>query len=412
MPELAIDGGRKVREAPLPLRALFGEEEKAAAVAVFDQAIESGQAFGYNGPEEQGYEREFAEFMGGGFADLVNSGTSAVLSALGALGLEPLSEVIAPPVTDPGGLMPIPMLNCVPVIADAHPGSYNTGPEQVEQALTDRTRAILVAHIAGEPVDMDPIMEIARPRGLPVIEDCAQAHGALYKGRLVGACGDIAAFSTMHGKHHCTGGQGGIVFSRNEDLLWEAKRFADRGKPLNTECATNVRMGLNLNGNELSAAIGRAQLRKLPGIVARRRGFVKSLMGRMAGLRAVSLGWTVPDSKPSYWFLRVRLDTDRLRVDKATFVAALNAEGTPCTPEYNATPWSHAWFREKRTYGSSGYPWTALEYRGSRETDIVLPNCRAAIESHFGIMIHENYGEQEARDYAAALGKVEGAYLK
>ena len=171
MSRLAIDGGEKARRAPFPSRRLFGEEEKAAAMAMFDSAIESGVAFGYNGPEEQAYEKEFAEFMRGGYADMVSSGTSAIFVALGVLQLEPLSEVIVPPITDPGGIMPVPMLNGVPIISDAQPGSYNMGPDQIEEVLTERTRAIIVGHIAGEPADMDPIMEIARARNLPVIED-------------------------------------------------------------------------------------------------------------------------------------------------------------------------------------------------------------------------------------------------
>ena len=119
MSKLAIDGGEKTRKTPLPARRLFGEEEKAAAVDLFDRAIESGGVFGYNGQEEQAYEREFAEFHGGGYADLVNSGTSAIFVALGALNLEPLSEVVSSPITDHGAVTPIPMLNCVPVVADA-----------------------------------------------------------------------------------------------------------------------------------------------------------------------------------------------------------------------------------------------------------------------------------------------------
>src|SRR5690242_20306495 len=103
---LAIDGGSKLRSKPFPARRLFGEEEKQAAVSVFDRAIEAGEAFGYNGPEEQAYEREFAESLGGGYADGVSSGTSAMFVALGALNLEPFSEVICPPITDCGGIMP------------------------------------------------------------------------------------------------------------------------------------------------------------------------------------------------------------------------------------------------------------------------------------------------------------------
>jgi perosamine synthetase len=410
--KLAIDGGEKVRKTPLPPRRLFGEEEKTAAIALFDRAIESGGVFGYNGQEEQAYEKEFAEFHGGGYADLVNSGTSAVFVALGALQLEPLSEVVAPPITDPGGIMPIPMLNCVPVIADAYPGSYNMGPEQLEEVLTERTRAIIAAHISGEPADMDPIMEIARSRDIAVIEDCAQAHGAVYRGRLVGTIGDIAAFSTMSGKHHATGAQGGVVFTCDEDLYWEAKRFADRGKPFNTGFGSNVRMGLNLNGNDLAAAIGRVQLRKLPGIIAGRRGFVKALAENIEDLKSVSLGWMPPDSESSYWFVRMHIDCDKLRVDKATFVRALSAEGIPCSVSYRAMPSESKWFRERNTYGKSGYPWTAPEYKGDRDFIPTCPNCDEAVRSHFSLSVNENYGDKEAADFAEALRKVENAYLK
>lgn len=410
--KLAIDGGEKVRKSPFPPRKLFDEEEKAAVMALFDECIRSGNAFGYNGPEEQAYEREFAEALGGGYADLVNSGTSAIFVALGALNLEPLSEVIAPPITDPGGVMPIPMFNCIPVIADAHPGSYNMGPEQVEEVITERTKAIIVAHIAGEPVDMDPIMEIARSKNIAVIEDCAQAHYAVYKGRLVGTIGDIAAFSTMSGKHHATGAQGGVVFTKNEDLYWEAKRFADRGKPFNTEFTSNVRMGLNLNGNDLAATIGRVQLKKLPGIIERRRNFVKALVEEMKDLKSLSLGWMPPDCESSYWFVRIHIDCSKLKVDKETFVTALSAEGIPCFSSYRHIPAEAKWFRERVTYGKSGYPWTAPEYKGDKDKIFLCPNAVRSTEEHFNLQINENYGDQEVADFSEALHKVEEAYLK
>jgi perosamine synthetase len=411
MSRLAIEGGQPVRTTPFPARHLFGVEEKAAAMAVFDRAIESGEAFGYNGPQELAYERDFADFLGGGYADMVSSGTAAVFVALGALQLEPLSEVIVPPITDPGGVMPVPLLNCVPIVADAHPGSYNVGAEQIAQVISERTRAIIVAHIAGEPADMDPILELARTHHLPLIEDCAQAHGAHYKGRPVGTMGALAAFSTMSGKHHATGAQGGVVFTEDPNLIWEVKRFADRGKPFNLDCPTNVRMGLNLNGNELAAAIGRVQLRKLPGILARRRRFVDILAGEMQRLHTVSLGWIPPSAKAVYWFLRLRLDVSRLRVDKATFVETLAAEGIPCAVEYRAMPSDAHWFRQRITYGSSGYPWTDPRYAGDRQPACALPNCRASVANHFSIALHEGYDVQEARDIAAALLKVESAYL-
>src|SRR5262249_24769306 len=151
-------------------------------------------------------------YLGGGYAKAVNSGTNAVYVSLRALDLEPGTEVIVPPITDPGGTMPVALMNCIPIPADCERGSLNTSAEEIRKVLTDRTSAIIVAHIAGRPVDMDAVLELAAERGIPVVEDCAQAHGALYKGRMVGTLGAISAFSTMFGKHHCTGAQGGVVF--------------------------------------------------------------------------------------------------------------------------------------------------------------------------------------------------------
>jgi len=412
VPKLAVDGGTPIRSTPFPSRHLFGEEEKAAAVAVFDRAIESGVAFGYNGPEEQAYENEFAAFLGGGYADMVSSGSAAVFVALGALNLEPLSEVIVPPITDPGGVMPVPLLNCVPIVADAHPSSFNVGAEQIEAVISPRTRAIIVAHIAGEPADMAPIMEVARAHGLPVIEDCAQAHGATYRGHPVGTMGTIAAFSTMSGKHHATGAQGGLVYTQDEDLFWEAKRFADRGKPFNIGYTTNVRMGLNLNGNELAAAIGRVQLCKLPDIITRRRAFADMLADGMSNLKAVHFGWMPEGAEGVYWFLRFYLDVSRLTVEKRAFISALQAEGIPCDLEYRAIQSEARWFKERITYGKSGYPWTDPAYTGDPDRVFLLPNCVAAVEDHFRISLHEGYTEREARDIIAALHKLEKAYTR
>ncbi len=409
---LAIDGGPKTRTAPFPKRGLFGAEELAVVNGLFAAAVDSGDAIGYNGPEEQAYEREFADFMGGGYADLVNSGTAAVYVALGALQLEPAGEVIVPPITDPGGVMPVALLNQVPVVADAAPGTFNAGAAQIEALLTPWTRAIVVAHIAGEPVDMDPVLELARAHRLPVVEDCAQSHGARYKGRLLGTLGTIAAISTMSGKHHATGPQGGVVYTRDEALYWEAKRFADRGKPFNISAATNVRAGLNLNGNELAAAIGRVQLRKLAGIVARRQKVARQLHDGTLRLQAVRPGRLVAGAEPSYWFLRFQVDTARLTVDKDHFAQAVAAEGIPVGASYRHIPSEAIWFRERRVFPGSDYPWGLPAYPGDREATFPCPNAVAATSVQFMLSIHENWGDAEVADTLAALAKVEQAYLR
>ncbi|OGV75152.1 MAG: hypothetical protein A2269_05800 [Lentisphaerae bacterium RIFOXYA12_FULL_60_10] len=409
--QLAIDGGTPVRTTPMPPRRLLGAAEKAAAMQVFDDSITSGEAFLYNGPYEKRYEQDFVAFMGGGYADGVNSGTNAVFCALGALDLNALSEVIVPPITDPGGVMPVIFNACVPVVADSDPRSYNLCAETIAPLINARTRAIIVAHIAGEPADMDPILELARRHNLYVVEDCAQSHGARYKGRLVGSMGDIAAFSTMAGKHHCTGGQGGVVYTRNETLHMQGRRFADRGKPFGIVHATgNVRAGINSNLNDLSAAIGSASLKRLPDIIARRRQVGERIKAGLAQSKAVFMGWQPPETECVYWFLRLGVRLERLRVDKARFCAALAAEGIPVNPSYRHIPCEAPWFREQKTFGSSGFPWTAPDYQGPRKPVFQVDNAIRVTDTHFNINVNEQYTDREVDDILSAIRKVEHAF--
>ncbi|MFH1970627.1 MAG: DegT/DnrJ/EryC1/StrS family aminotransferase [Verrucomicrobiota bacterium] len=409
---LTLQGGPKVRNTPWPNRHLIGLEEKSAVDALFDRAIASGNAFGYGGPEEEAYCREFADAMGGGFADAVNSGTTAVYVALRALNPEPFSEVIVGPITDPGGIMPIPLLNCIPVIADAAPGRFSPGPKEIEAVITPRTSAIVVAHIFGEPADMPGIMKVARRHKLPVVEDCAQAHGARLKGRLVGTFGDIAVFSTMFGKHHCTGGQGGVVFTRHEKLYKEARRASDRGKPFGLpKGADNAIASLNFNLSDLAAVIGSVQLRKLPMIVSRRRELASRIAKGLRGLKAVSLPPQVAGAKPSYWYLRLRFNPKAVTCDKATFCRALTAEGVYGLAERYINPCHmQDWYRRRRVFGTSGLPWTAPQYRGNPDRTFPCPNALAALDAHFILTLFESWGNQEAADIVAILQKVARAY--
>ncbi|NLD71820.1 MAG: DegT/DnrJ/EryC1/StrS family aminotransferase, partial [Chloroflexi bacterium] len=206
MNRLAIEGGTPVRTAPFPPRVVIGEEEIDAVHALLEKERTRGGGLDrYGGEHVDAYEREFAAYHGVPFSTAVSSGTAAVHAALSALRLDIAQEVISSPITDPGGVAPILWNNCIPVFADADPETMNVSHASIAERITDRTRAIIVTHLAGQPADMDPILEIARAHGLAVIEDCSQAHGALYKGRLVGTMGDIAAFSLMGGKHHTSG---------------------------------------------------------------------------------------------------------------------------------------------------------------------------------------------------------------
>lgn len=391
--KLAIDGGPKFRTTPFPSRKVVSEAEKAAVVALFDEAIAKGeQVLGYNGPQEDAYCKEFAAMLGGGFADGVNSGTNAVYVALRSLDLEPGGEVIVGPVTDPGGIMPVALCGHTPVLPDSAPGSYNTNAEQIAARITKNTRAIVIAHIAGIPCEMDAIMKL----GLPVVEDCAQAHGTLYQGKFAGAFGEVSSFSTMFGKQHISGGQGGMVFTKDEKRYWRVRQCADRGKPFGLEKGrTNVVPALNCNMDELHACIGRVSLSRLPGFIAARRRIAslieKLLRERVQTVRLV----TGPnDGESSHWFTFFHVALDRLRVDKARFVSALGAEGLVVGASYLHVATQHEWYQK-----AGFHQWS-------------LPNIAATDATHFRGFITELWTDRDAEDFVEAIRKVESAYLK
>ncbi len=413
MSKLAIEGGTPVRSDPFPRRILIDEEEIEALHALLEKERTRGGGFDrYGGEHVEAYEREFAAYHNMPYATATSSGTAAVHTALAALRLDIAQEVISSPITDPGAVAPILWQNCIPIFADANPETFNIDPDSIAQRITERTKAIIVGHIAGQPVDMDPVMEVARAHNIPVIEDCSQAHGAIYKGRLVGTIGDLAAFSLMGGKHHTAGGQGGMVLTRNEELYWNAKRFADRGKPFNSPEKKNLFLGLNYRMTELEAVIGRVQLRKLDANLARRRALAAELAAAIADLKAVRMPTIIPGAVSSYWLMLLRIDTSLLKVSKVEFVQAVAAEGVPMDPHYDFIAYESPWIRQRANYGRSGCPWTCPFYGREVQYEGSCPNARRAIDAHMVLPWHECLTSREVQDIAAALHKVEEAYLK
>jgi len=274
-------------------------------------------------------------------------------------------------------------------------------------------------------VDMDPILEIARAKGIKVLEDCAQAHGAKYKGSMCGSIGDVSAFSTMSIKHHATAAQGGVVFTKDEDMYWRAKRGSDRGKPLGLKDVattvqgfsasgfrTNMVASLNMNSNDLSAAVGIEQLKKLPGIVDGRRRVAKAIAQGISKLKAVSMVDDPADCEGVYWFLVFDVDESKITVSKDQFANAIAAEGLPFTASYIPPMTQWDWFKNRSVFGSSNYPWAAPEYKGDPDMPMALPNFEAMDKRLCRMEFHENLSDQDIADIIAAVEKVDIAYAK
>lgn len=267
----------------------YSDEEVAAVEAV----LRSGRVNYWTGEEGRQFEREFADFHGVRHAIAVANGTVALELALLALGVGPGDEVVVPSRTFIASASAAVMRGATPVIADLDPESQNLTAATVRAVLSDRTRAIVAVHLAGWPCDMDPLMELAAERGLFVIEDCAQAHGATYRGRPVGSFGHINAFSFCQDKIMSTGGEGGMV-TTDDPLLWERGwTFKDHGKSwaaVHTKGAPaafrflHERFGTNWRLTEMQAAIGRIQLRRLPDWVTARRANAAAVMTGLSGV--------------------------------------------------------------------------------------------------------------------------------
>lgn len=402
-----------IRKKGMPPRIMFGEGEKKAALRVIEKTMKGPQALDrYGGVEVDAYEKEFAEYFGVKFATAVSSGTAAIHSAIAALNLEPGSEIITTPITDPGTVSPIIFQQCLPVFADVEYETLNISPESVEKNITEKTRAVIVVHLAGAPARIDEILKIAEKHKIYVIEDCAQAHGVKYKGKYVGTFGDMGAFSLMSGKHMTSGGQGGMVITNNESFYWNAKRFADRGKPFNSDETTNLFAGLNYRMTELEAAIGRVQLKKLKNIQKKRNWIYEQLKkGFEKNLSTFRLWKIHTPSEPNPWFCFVWVDREKLSVDKAQLAKALSAEGIPVGAHYVVPMYKQKWIKERNTFGTSHLPWSLpgarkIEYEGS------CPEAERALDDHMTLYIHERWGKQEINDTIKAFIKIERRYRK
>ncbi|NTV15389.1 MAG: glutamine--scyllo-inositol aminotransferase [Desulfobulbaceae bacterium] len=397
--QLAIHGGPKVRSTPLPARRLFGEEELRAVTRVFAESWENGVDFGFQGRFEAEFTEQFCRFQGGGFADAVNSGTSAVYIALQALALPAGSEVIVSPVTNPGGVMPVAIQDVRLLIADADPNRFNISPEAFARAITPETRAAVLTHLGGHAIDLDPILEIARRHEIKIIEDCSQAHGTLYKGKRVGTFGAIAAFSTMYSKTLATGGTGGLVYTPNEEYYWRIRSLADRGKPFQRpgfdfkNTTDYLFPALNFNADELSCAIGSSVLARLQEIIDRRHDVAGQIDKGLGATQAVRpAGLELPGTRSSMFFHTVLLDLDRLKVSKKEFVDALAAEGIWLNGDYRDITCEWRWIPEY--------------VRNFRQT----PNAINFRDKSFNILFNERFTGSEVEDIIAAILKVEAAY--
>lgn len=395
--KLAIHGGDKVRPHPMPPRFALGEDELRMMQECLAYYRERKVDPGYQGAFEKLYTDAFVAAMGGGYADAVATGTAALYVAIAALDLPKGSEVLVSPITDPGTLSAIILNGLKPRLCDSAPDSYNIGVEQVRDRLGPNVSCIAVVHAAGQATGIDKIVAEVKPRGIKVLEDCSQSHGAKIMGRPIGTFGDIAAFSTMYRKAHMTGPSGGVVYSRDLDLFRNALAHADRGKPIwrgdfsDRDPTGYLFPALNFNTNEISCAIGIASLARLSDTIMRRLSFVSDVVAGLVESASICRPYEHrPTDSP--FFYPVIVDSARITCTKTEFAEAVRAEGIDLNPHYQ--------------YVIDEWPWL----RPHLGDNFRAENARSIRDRSFNLYLNENYGESEATDTVNAIVKVESHY--
>jgi len=414
MNKLAIKGGPKaVQTDPGDIFSwpIITKEDEEAALEV----LRAGKMSGTDVTRK--FEEEFAKWHGVKYALAHNNGTAALHAAMFGCGVGVGDEIICQSLTYWASALPALSLGATIVFAEVDPNTLTLDPKDVERRITDRTKAIVVVHYCGYPTDMDPIMEVAERHGIKVIEDCSHAHGGLYKGRLVGTIGHVAAFSLMSGKS-LIAGEGGILITNDREIYERAVAFGhyERTHEVLTVPELKRFAGLPLGGykyrmHQISSAVARVQLkyyRERMEEIQRAMNYFWDLLEGVPGIRAhrppkdsgsTMGGWYAPHG------LYVPEELNGLSVEK--FCEAVRAEGvSSCNPGANFPLHLHPMLNEADVYGHGKPTRIANASRDVRQPEGSLPVTESLPSRIFSIPWFKKFYPKVIEEHALAFRKV------
>lgn len=333
MAELAILGGAKTREAEYPEWPIYDEREIEAVTRV----IRSGQwgGFPYPGAETQRFIDSFLKMQGGNYGVLMANGTVTMEIALRAAGVGWGDEVLVPAYTFQATAAAPMAAGAVPVIVDIDPNTYCIDPKAAEAAITERTRAIIPVHLGAQMADMDAIMALAEKYNLIVVEDCAHAHGAKWRGQGAGTIGHFGSFS-MQSSKIMTAGEGGFLICREEDMYYRAMSLIDCGRP-HDPAGEMFTMGANYRVSELQAALLNVAIERFPAQAKQREelaAYMDEALSEVPGVRL--LPRDPRHTTRSFYRYVFAIDPQVFGADHDVVCAALHLEGIPSWKGYEA----------------------------------------------------------------------------
>ena len=401
MAKLALKGGKPIRDKPFPKWPVFDERELEA----LRRALESG-VWGVRGSLQRELEKKFASYQHAKFGVSVTSGTAALEVSLRALGIGCGNEVIIPPYTFMATATSVLYVNAIPVFADIDPETYTIDPKSVESLITDKTKAILPVHIAGRPADMDALLSIAKKNDLYIIEDACQAWGSEWRGRRVGAIGDIGTFSFQSSKN-ITCGEGGMIVTNDEDLYVKAWSLHNCGRSPRGSWYEHILPGGNYRMTEFQAAILLVQLERLDEQTERRMDNARYLddkLSKIDGIKPLKRDDRV--TRNSYHLYIFRYDPEAFGgASKERFAEAMRAEGIPVSIGY-----SRPLYKEEYLKYFSKCPLSCPYYgRKIDYSKVKLPNTERACYIE-GLWLTQNMllgSREDMDDIVSAIEKIQ-----
>ncbi|MFM7428146.1 MAG: DegT/DnrJ/EryC1/StrS family aminotransferase [Elainella sp.] len=373
----------------------------AEEIAYVTEAILSGTLTSTKGTFVKVLEKQFAELLGVKYAYACNSGSAAVNTAIAAIDPEPGDEIITTSITDMGALTPILYQGAIPRFADVDPITWNVTAETIEKCLTDRTKAIIVTHLFGNPCNMTEILALANRRGIPVIEDSAQAFLAQHNGQYSGSMGAIGCFSLQQGKHITTG-EGGIVTTNDEALARRMFLYINKAFGYGDPKPDHYFIALNYRMSELQGAVAAAQMAKLPEIVNRRRQTARKLTEQLQGLPGIATPYHDPRNVHVYWKYCLRVDSQVIADGAVGLAKKLKEEkGIFSAPRYIQKPaFQCEIFEQQRTFGNSRWPFTLAAPEAVDYSPAHFPGTFSGLEQVLVLPWNEAYTDEHI-DYIA-----------
>jgi len=371
MSKLAIFGGTPVNPQGHSRWPIITEDDKKAILEVCDSKV----LWGNNAPQVKALEKEWAEYIGTNYALSCNSGTAGLHMAVAACDIGPGDEVITPSLTFVATQLCVLQNNAIPVFVDVDPRTFNIDYTKIEEKITPRTKAIIAVDLHGQPADYDEINAIAKKHNLKVIADCAQSHGATYKGRKAGTLSDLAMFS-LNGLKNLQCGDGGLVSTSDPELLAKADKcrlFGEEIVPGVPRKYDSCGIGWCYRMTEWQAAFTRSRLKLLTAENAVRQENAHYLISLLEGIKGVIPPYIKPDNTSVFHHFRIRLDPKALGIDmeprlfRAKVQKALNAEGVENSRWQTRPVQLQTLFIERSGYGK-GCPWTCPYGKGTEVT--------------------------------------------